>query len=203
MAELEQRDRNVTCTIVRGEVLFGIVKLPVTTTRPLSSLVNSGASPWMRTTYGLPQRHWRSGRLWCAATATSQALMAYPWLHWHRCSARPGSAGVWGGDNPSTWIVNAAPSIAGNQYRPLGHLPESPFHKRTDDRFTCRVRTGGGRRRAAIEAVTAFAGRLAPKRGPAATLPRSLRCREAASQMRGLLFCRPRRQRLWLRRQSH
>ena len=28
MAELDQRDRVVTCTIVRGEVLFGIAKLP-------------------------------------------------------------------------------------------------------------------------------------------------------------------------------
>lgn len=28
MAELDRRDRVVTCTIVRGEVLFGIAKLP-------------------------------------------------------------------------------------------------------------------------------------------------------------------------------
>ena len=28
MAELDPRDRVVTCTIVRGEVLFGIARLP-------------------------------------------------------------------------------------------------------------------------------------------------------------------------------
>ncbi len=80
MAGLDQGDRVVTCVIVRGEILFGIARLPpgrrraelektgreflavfrcepvpnrrATSTPPLSLLANSAASHWMKTTYG-------------------------------------------------------------------------------------------------------------------------------------------------------
>jgi hypothetical protein len=105
MAGLEQADRVVTCTIGRGEILYGIARIPAgkrrteleetgqqflaavpcdrypqapqISTRPLRWRANSVASRWTKTISGWLRQHWPGARHWLAATATSHVLMAW------------------------------------------------------------------------------------------------------------------------------
>lgn len=106
MAGLEQGDHVVTCTIVRGEILFGIARLPpgrrrteleetgrqfLATVRcepvreragdfyaALSRPANSAASRWTITICGWPRRRSPSGRRWSPATAISEGIDGLP-----------------------------------------------------------------------------------------------------------------------------